>query len=83
MDPTVERTVIRSRQRGFIAALGVGQIISWGTLYFAFPLLAVPMGAELGYSRPQLYGLATLALIVSGLAAIRWAPPLTAAWAGG
>src|SRR5690606_5325782 len=27
------------------------------------------MGAELGYSRPQLYGLATLALIVSGLAA--------------
>lgn len=69
VDPTADRSSGRSRQRGFIAALGVGQIISWGTLYFVFPLLVVPMGAELGYSRPQLYGLATLALIVSGLAA--------------
>lgn len=54
---------------GFIAALGVGQIISWGTLFYAFPLIAVPMSAELDVSRPQVYGLATLALIVAGLTA--------------
>jgi predicted MFS family arabinose efflux permease len=55
--------------RGFITALGIGQIVSWGTLYYTFPLVAVPMADELGLSKPEVYRLATLALVVAGLAA--------------
>ena len=40
----------------FIAALGVAQIISWGTLYYSFPLIAGPMAAELGLGRAEAYG---------------------------
>lgn len=51
------------------AALGVGQIISWGSLLYAFPLLAGPMAAELGWSKIETYLLASLALGVAGLSA--------------
>lgn len=53
----------------FIAGLGIAQIISWGSLIYAFPLLAGPMGQELGWSKPQTYLLASLALAMAGLAA--------------
>ena len=52
-----------------MAGLGVAQIVSWGTLYYAFPLLAVPMEAELHLSKPELYGAATFGFLVGGLAA--------------
>lgn len=53
----------------FIAGLGIGQIIAWGSLLYAFPLLAAPMGAELGWSKMETYLLASLALGMAGLAA--------------
>ena len=53
----------------FITALGIGQICSWGSLYYSFPQLAEAMGRDLGWSKPELYGAATLGLALSGLAA--------------
>ncbi len=53
----------------FISGLGIGQIVSWGTLYYSFPLIAEPMGRELGYSRPAVYGAATLGILLAAAAA--------------
>ena len=53
----------------FITGLGIGQICSWGSLYYSFPLIAEAMGADLGWSKPALYGAATLGLVLAGLAA--------------
>jgi len=51
----------------FLAGLGVGQIVSWGTLIYAFPLLAGPMAAETGWSWTETYLLASLALGIGAL----------------
>jgi MFS family permease len=59
----------RSERRRFVAGLGVAQIISWGTLYYAFPLIAVAMEGDLHLSKPELYGAATFGLAVGSLAA--------------
>lgn len=53
----------------FITALGIGQICSWGSLYYSFPQIAEAMGYELGWSKLELYGAATLGLALGGLAA--------------
>ena len=37
----------------FIAGLGLGQIVSWGTLYYSFALIAERMGHDLGLSKPE------------------------------
>ncbi|MBP7340145.1 MAG: MFS transporter [Niveispirillum sp.] len=58
-----------SVHRSFIAGLGTAQIISWGSLIYAFPLLATPMAADFTWSRVEIFGLASLALAVAGLAA--------------
>ena len=55
-------------RRRFIAGLGIGQIVSWGSFYYAFPLIAPPMGQELGLSKPELYGAATFGLVIGSLA---------------
>lgn len=60
---------LRSPQ-AFIAGLGAAQIVSWGSLIYSFPLLAEPMAAELGWSKAEVYLLASLALGCSGLTAI-------------
>jgi hypothetical protein len=53
----------------FITGLGIGQICSWGSLYYSFPLIAEAMRNDLGWSKPDLYGAATIGLLLSGLAA--------------
>ena len=59
----------RADLRLFITGLGIGQICSWGSVYYSFPLIAEAMGRELGWSKPDLYGAATIGLLLSGLAA--------------
>ena len=59
----------QSRHHLFITGLGISQIIAWGTLYYAFPILAEPMSAELGVDKPQIYGAATFGLLLAGAAA--------------
>lgn len=53
----------------FITGLGIGQICSWGSLYYSFPLIAEAVRADLGWSKTELYGAATLGLALAGLAA--------------
>lgn len=53
----------------FVAAIAVGQVVSWGVLYYAFSVLLVPMQRDLGWSRPVLVGGFTLAVVISGLLA--------------
>ncbi|WP_370154270.1 MFS transporter [Ferrovibrio sp.] len=52
-----------------VAALSLAQVISWGTIFYGFPLFVVPMEAELGWGRSELNGAVSLGLLVSGLAA--------------
>ncbi|MGE0725566.1 MAG: MFS transporter [Alphaproteobacteria bacterium] len=53
----------------FITGLGIGQIASWGSLYYSFPLIAEAMGGELGYGKAELYGATTIGMLISALAA--------------
>ena len=51
---------------GLVAALGVAQIISWGTLYYSISVLGPAMRAELGISETLVFGAFTAGLLVSG-----------------
>ncbi|HEY9279701.1 MAG TPA: MFS transporter [Eoetvoesiella sp.] len=55
--------------RGLTIALGIGQICAWGSLYYSFPLIAEAMMAELGWSKTDVYGAATLGLVLAGFLA--------------
>jgi predicted MFS family arabinose efflux permease len=58
-----------ARRWVFISALGLGQICSWGSLYYAFPLIAEQVELETGWSRTALYGAATAGLVLGAVAA--------------
>jgi MFS family permease len=49
--------------------LAVAQVVSWGTLFYAFSLFVVPMQESLGWSRPLLNGALSLGLLSTGVAA--------------
>lgn len=53
----------------FVSGLGLGQICSWGALYYSFPLIAEAMRRDLGWSKSHLYGAATLGLLIAAAAA--------------
>ncbi|NYT64786.1 MFS transporter [Alcaligenaceae bacterium] len=57
---------IERNPRALTIALGIGQICSWGSLYYSFPLLAEAMMAELMWSKTDVYGAATLGLVLAG-----------------
>jgi MFS family permease len=61
-----------SRYRGWplVTALSVAQLVSWGTIFYGFPLFVVPMEADLGWSRAELNGALSLGLLVAGLVAL-------------
>lgn len=93
-DPGPPAPIATDKARGLVTALGVGQICSWGSLYYSFPLIAEAMGAELGWSKTDLYGAATLGLVLAALAAFpvgvavdrghgRWVMGLASLAAGG
>lgn len=52
-----------------IAALGLTQIIGYGTLYYSFSILAPGMAVDLGLSRETVFGTFSAALLAGGLAA--------------
>lgn len=52
-----------------VPALGVAQIVAWGTLFYAIAVLGPPMARSLGVSDSGLYGSFTVGLFVSGLVA--------------
>lgn len=49
--------------------LGLGQVCGWGTLYYSFPLIAIEMHQELGWSKSLLFGGATAGLLAAALLA--------------
>lgn len=58
-----------------VAVLAVTETISWGVLYYAFSVFQVPIGAELGLNSAQLSGAFSLAVLLTGVAAVpvgRW-----------
>lgn len=54
---------------GLVTALGIGQVCAWGSLYYSFPLIAEAMGVEFGWSKTELYGPATIGLVLAAIAA--------------
>jgi MFS family permease len=52
-----------------VAALSVAQLVSWGTLFYGFPLFIASMETELGWSRSLLNGALSLGLLTAGFAA--------------
>jgi predicted MFS family arabinose efflux permease len=52
-----------------IVALGIGQCVNWGVLYYAFSVLLTPLSRDLGVPGWVLASAFSLALLVSALAA--------------
>jgi predicted MFS family arabinose efflux permease len=50
--------------------LSLAQLISWGTVFYAFTLFMDPMTRELGWSKPELAAAYSLGLVASGLGAM-------------
>ena len=59
--------VPRGLFRRVVPALGIAQIISWGTLFYAIAVLGAPMRDELKTSDVILFGSFTCGLFVSGI----------------
>jgi predicted MFS family arabinose efflux permease len=55
------------RLRPLVIALGIGQIISWGTLFYSIAVLGPPLARELHVSDVMLYGSFTAGLFLSGV----------------
>lgn len=54
----------------FITGIGIAQICSWGSLYYSFPQIAAAMEKDLGWSSTQIYGAATVGMLLSALVAV-------------
>jgi len=54
---------------GIVSALGITQIIGYGTLYYSFSILAPGMAADLGLTLSQVFGIFSASLFVGGLSA--------------
>ena len=52
-----------------ILALGITQIVGYGTLYYAFGVLAIQLTTEVGVSLPFAYGAFSVALLAGGVVA--------------
>jgi MFS family permease len=50
-----------------VLALALGQLVAWGTFYYAFAVLMHPMGAELGWSSAEMNGALSCGLGTTGL----------------
>ncbi len=70
-----ENRVDRRGMRRVLVTLCVTQVVSWGVLYYAFPVLSGRIGAETGWSAPSLAAAFSAGLVVSALSGIavgRW-----------
>ncbi|NEX63333.1 MFS transporter [Noviherbaspirillum galbum] len=58
-----------TNDRKIIGLLALTQVISWGTLYYAFSVLAPDMQRELGWRAEPLFGAFSWSLLIAGLIA--------------
>lgn len=54
----------------FVASLSLAQLVSWGSVFYAFALFMDPMGRDLGWSKPELTAAYSLGLVASGAVAV-------------
>ncbi len=55
------------QRSGTVAALGTAQTLAWASSYYLPAMLAAPMAADLGVSRPTVFAAFSMALIASAL----------------
>jgi MFS family permease len=69
--PTTLKPNDNAGARGSAAtwALAVAQLVSWGSIYYAFSLFVVPMESTMGWSRTATNAALSIGLLVSGLSA--------------
>ena len=60
---------------GFVLPLAFAQLVSWGSLYYAFAVIAGPMAAEMGWSSPAINGALSAGLAATGVASFFAAAP--------
>jgi MFS family permease len=65
--PGADRGDVSIRLARLIPALGVAQIVSWGSLFYAIAVLGEAMRAELQISATWLFGAFTVGLLLSGV----------------
>ena len=53
---------------GYVLPLAVAQLVSWGSLYYAFAVIAGPMATEMGWSSPAINGALSAGLAATGFA---------------
>lgn len=59
----------RPRPVPLVAALGATQIIGYGSIYYAFPILAPAVAQDFAVGEPLLFGLLSAGLLLGGFAA--------------
>ncbi len=59
------------RRHLIIGAIGIAQILSWGSTYYLLAILARPMAADTGWPFAWIIGGVSLGLLAAGLAALR------------
>lgn len=60
----------RKRPSTILWMLSIGQLVSWGLVYYTFPLFIGPMEQELGWSRSSMFGALSAGLLTAGLCSI-------------
>lgn len=60
---------VHAHLKSAITALGIGQIISWGSLYYTVAVLGDSMRRDLKVPEAMFFGVFTVSLLLSGLAA--------------
>ena len=60
----------RKRPSTILWMLSIGQLISWGLIYYTFPLFIGPMEQELGWARSSMFGALSAGLLTAGLCSI-------------
>ena len=54
-----------------VSALGVSQILAWGSSYYLLAVLALPIASDTGWPLPWVIAGVTIGLLVSALASPR------------
>ncbi len=52
---------------GLIASLGITQIVGWGSVFYAYGILMLPMQEDLQISQPAVVAAFSISLLISGL----------------
>ncbi len=60
----------RKRPSTILWMLSLGQLVTWGIVYYTFPLFIAPMTQELGWSRSAMFGALSCGLLTAGLCSI-------------